>query len=318
MTGAFIGGAELYEALKHIFTGGSYYGIEVSVAEMVNDFVENMGNLTKNAKALWEANTSEDREKATQKLLKASINLGATIGEFEGTPVNNIKNMLSSMYFYATDIIKSIDEGELSFSSDSNIATWDIKNQYERIYEAMQNGDIDKYNKLVQELVNEAKENDPEATDEEIAAQVEKKVSDKIYNLMKTDYLEGNISEEEMAEYLVEEKGKTEDEAYFQMRKWDTGQTSDYGVMRDSISKAAEDPSSENRKAVIDEVENLLQHGKDKSKIASDITSNYKEQYIDLYNQGKAADLNAILRAALVAAGYSDEDAKKKLENWVK
>ena len=43
-----------------------------------------------------------------------------------------------------------------------------------------------------------------------------------------------------------------------------------------------------------------------------------KDEYIELYNQGKAADLNAILRAALVAAGYTDEEAKKKLENWVK
>lgn len=324
LTGAFIGGSEIYEALKHIFTGNTYYGIEVSTTEMINDFVENIGSLTKNAKALWDANTSEEREKATQKLLKSSINLGATVGEFKGTPVNNIKNMLSSMYFYATDIIRSIDEGELDISDDSNIAVWDIKTQYERIYEALWNEDTEKYNKLVQELIDKSMDESSEdlesgsITEEEISAKVEKTVTDKITNLMKADYLEGNISDEEMQNYLVEEKGKTEEEAYFQMKRWSTGATSDYGPVKDLISGAADDPSPENRNAVISEVEDLVKHGKDKDKILSALRSSFKDEYKELYEKGRAADLNSVLRAALVTAGYTDKEAKKKLESWLK
>lgn len=318
MTGALIGGSELYEALKHIFTGSSYYGIEVSVAEMVNDFVENVGKITKNAKGLWDAKTSEDKEKAAQKLLGASINLGSTVGEFKGTPVNNIKNMLSSMYFYVTDIVNSIDNGELTFSDDSNITTWDIKTQYQRIYEALQSGNTSKYDKLVQELVNDTKADNPDLTDEEVAEKVEKKVSDKITDMLKEGWLEGEVTDEEMSEYLTEEAGKTEDEAYFQMRKWETGETSDYGVMKDLINTASSDYSAETRRAVIEEVDNLLAHGKTKEGIASTLTSTYKAEYIELYKQGKAADLNAILRAALVEAGYTDDKAKKKLEGWLK
>lgn len=322
LTGAFIGGSELYEALKYIFSKVNdqkvtYYGIEVAVAEMVTDFVENTGNVLKNGKALWNAETIADKEVAAQNLLKSSINLGSTIGEFRGTPVNNIKNMLSSMYFYATDIIRSIDEGELSFSDDSNIATWDIKTQYERIYEALQNGDNEKYNKLVQELVNKTKEENPDATDDEITEKVEKDVIDKITNLMKTDYLEGNISHEEMMDYLVDEKGKTEEDAFFTVRGWETGE-SKYGVMTNDIDTAASDPTPENRQAVVEEINLLLEHGVEKSDISKKITTTYKSQYIELYNQGKAADLNSILRSALVAAGYTDDEAKKKIEGWLK
>ena len=324
MTGALIGGSELYEALKHIFTGSTYYGIEVSVAEMVNDLVDNIGALTKNAKALWDAETSEDKEKATQKLLKASAKLGATFGEFKGTPVNNIKNMLSSIYYYATDIVRSIDEHELSISNESDPTSWEIKNQYERIYEALQTGDTDKYNKLVEELKQKSmKEKSEElkegtVTEDDIAAKVEESVTSKITNLMKADYLEGNITEEEMQDFLVNERGKTEEQAYFQMRRWSTGETSDYGTAKKLISAAAADPTPENRKAVIDEIETLLAHGKEKGEIGRTITTNYKDEYISLYKEGKAADLNSILRTALKAAGYTDEEAKKKLNDWVK
>jgi hypothetical protein len=68
---------------------------------------------------------------------------------------------------------------------------------------------------------------------------------------------------------------------------------------------------------MLNEIDNLLKHGKKKDGISSTITREYKEEYINLYKQGKAADLNSLLRAALVAAGYTDEDAKKKIEKWI-
>jgi hypothetical protein len=68
---------------------------------------------------------------------------------------------------------------------------------------------------------------------------------------------------------------------------------------------------------VIDEVKGLVEHGKTPKGVHDSLSRAYKEQYIELYNEGKAADLNSILRAALVAAGYSDEDARKRLEKWL-
>jgi hypothetical protein len=318
MTGAFIGGSELYEALKHIFTGNTYYGIEVSVAEMVNDFVDNVGNLTKNAKALWESNTSEEKEKAAQKILKSSLNLGATVGEFEGTPVNNIKNMLSAMYFYATDIVRSIDEGELSFSNDSNIADWEIETQYERIYQALNNNDTEKYEKLVNELKAKVTDENPDLTEDEVAEKVAESVTKKIVSMVKAEYLEGTKSEEEVTEYLEDAKGMDEDDAYFQIKKWEGNSNSEYKVMNDAIEVAADDPTPENRKAVIEEINGLVEHGKEKKNIADSIQRAYKDKYIELYEQGNATNLNAILRTALVTAGFSDEEAKEKISGWLK
>jgi hypothetical protein len=238
------------------------------------------------------------------------------VGEFEGTPVNNIKNMLSSMYFYATDIIDSIDKGELTFSDKSNIATWEIETQYERIYQAL--NDPERYDKLVNELKDKVKAENPDFTEEEVANKVEESVIKQITKMMKAEYLEGAATLEDATEFLEETKGMDENDAYMQIKKWEGNSQSEYAVMKDSIAIAAEDPTPENRQKVIEEVNGLVEHGKTKKGVLDSISGAYKEEYIELNKQDKAANLNYILRAALVAAGFTDEEAKKKLSDWLK
>lgn len=318
--GCFIFGSEVADWLKAKLTKTKYYGVELSTVSMVNDLLGDIRKATDNADKLGASVTEEDREKNFNAMMGNMYNIGVTVGEFVGVPVNNVKNLVSSIFYYGTDIKDAIETGEFNPSNDSDIikslTDTDVPNMYERIYEVY-DGDQKKYDKLVDELKEKVAKDNPDMTEDEVATKVQEDVTDNILKLLKADYLEGNVSYENMSNYLEEEKGKTEDQAFFQIREWETGEST-WGVLRNSISEAAENPTAETRKAVIDEINVLLNHGKDKSDIAKEVTKKFKPEYIELYNQGKAADLNAILRTALVTMGYTDEEAKKKISDWLK
>lgn len=330
LVGGFIGGSLLYEGLSFLIQkltqqkGAKFYGLEVSAVEVVNDLVTNCGKVVSAAGAIVDSKTSAGKEEAAKKTVDALMSLAETVGEYTGIPARNIKKIILSTMFYSMDAVEGVKNGNFSVSEDKDVLDfWIVENQYRRIYEATLNGDTEKAEKLTQELVKQLKHDNKDAlksgemTEDAIIEAAENKILDKYKDLVKTDFMEGDISAEEAERFLVDELGKTEGEAYYQVRGWETGE-SKYGIMYDNISKAAEDPTPEKRKAVIDEINDLIEHGTKPDTIKSQITSEYKQQYIDLYNQGKAADLNYILIAAYMAAGDSEEEAKKKISKWLK
>lgn len=330
LVGGFIGGSVIYEGVKFVLEkfvqkkGARYYGLEVSAVEVVNDIVTNAGKVATAASSVINDKTSAGKENAAKKSLDALLTFGETVGEYIGVPVRNMKQLMLSMAYYSIDAVEGIKNGDFKVSGDRDIFdNWEIPTQYERIYEATMNGDTDEAERLTQQLVKqmmkEKKEElkSGEVTEDAIIEAVKNDIVEKYKDIVKEDFMEGDISAEEAERFLVEEIGKTENDAFFQVRKWDTGENK-YDIMKDNISKAAEDPTPENRKAINEEIKILLDHGVDKGTISSEITKAFKSEYIDLYNKNKAADLNSILRSALVAAGYTDDQAKKKLEDWLK
>lgn len=330
LVGGFIGGSVIYEGVKFLIEkliqkkGARYYGLEVSAVEVVNDIVTNAGKVASAASAVINDKTTAGKEEATKKSLDATLTLAETVGEYIGVPVRNMKQLMLSMAYYAIDAVSGIKNGDFKVSNDRDIFdNWEIPSQYERIFEATINGDTEEAERLTKQLVNQMKKDKKEElksgelTEDAIIEAVNNNILDKYKDIIRTDLKEGDISAEEAEDYLVE-IGKDKNEAYSQVKKWEAGSNSEYTVMNDTVAIAAEDPTPENRKAVIDEVQGLIEHGKTKKGVHDSLSRAYKEKYIELYKQGKAADLNAILRTALVAAGFTDEEAKKKLSDWVK
>lgn len=88
---------------------------------------------------------------------------------------------------------------------------------------------------------------------------------------------------------------------------WETKQsTSDYGDLHKAITKG---------KDVKEEVQKLLEMGKDKSGIKSSITGKFKEEYQEATGEDKQ-QIRENVTEALVEAGYTQEEAQNTLDKW--
>lgn len=88
---------------------------------------------------------------------------------------------------------------------------------------------------------------------------------------------------------------------------WETKQsTSDYGDLHKAITKD---------KDVKEEVQDLLEMGKDKSGIKSSITGKFKEEYQEATGEDKQ-QIRESVTEALVEAGYTQEEAQNTLDKW--
>lgn len=302
--GMLLGGAEIYELAMHYYKKNKgetdyYSGIEVSTVEAVNDFINNTEYLWTNVTKLWEAKTTEERDNASQKIAKYSVKLGTSAGQILGIPAGNIWNIIQASILYTTDAYNSISGGKLQVSSKTDLTSDKIDTQYQMIYDALMEGDMDKYNKLVDEYVEYGK------TEDNIASQLKKRI--------KEAYLGNEVDNDEAIEGLIN-SGIDDAEAGHTVAQWETGTSGIYGAAKTYIHNAADDPSAENRKKVVAEIENILGIGKDKEAIAKELKKEFKSEY---NSGGDVTNLNSVLRQALTAAGYTDSEAADILKKWL-
>ena len=328
--GGFILGTVIYEAASYFLQkltqkkGANFYGLEMSALEVVNDLVKNSGKAISAASSLTTQKTSAGKEEATKKSLDSLMTLAETAGQYFGIPVANFKKIMLSMVYYSMDAVEGVQNGDFKVSADRDLFdNWEVESQYRRIFEASLEGDTEKVEKLTQQLVKQMKSENKDAlksgemTEEAIIESVQNDIATKIKGLIKDDFLEGDISEEEAERYLAETTGQSEDDAYMQLKRWEGHNSSEYQYVKDVISEAAENPTPENRAKVIKESQGLIEHGKQPKDYVKSLKNTFSAEYKELYNIDKAADLNAMLRAALTAAGYTDAEAKEILESWL-
>ena len=110
------------------------------------------------------------------------------------------------------------------------------------------------------------------------------------------------------------DSGIDDAEAGHTVAQWETGTSGIYGAAKTYIHNAADDPSAENRKKVVAEIENILGIGKDKEAIAKELKKEFKSEY---NSGGDVTNLNSVLRQALTAAGYTDSEAADILKKWL-
>jgi hypothetical protein len=297
VTGALVLGSEIYEGLRAILTGDTYYGIDASTLEMVTDIVKNTQSLVSNTEKLADAVTEEEHDKAGFQVAKSAEKLLMTMAQFGGLPLNNVKNILKSMYQYEEDV----RTGQPLGTTESRTAN-DIDKQYKRMADALIAGNTERYDKLYRQMA-EGKDKSDSAIQSGVTTQI------------KEMYEAGELTRDEAENALVD-IGKTPDEAYFKLEEWGYEGEGSYGQYKgvfDSIDNALK---GGDRRAIEREVKELTDHGKTESAIASQITKEYKPQYLVAKSQGKAADLKNILLTAYQCCGLSRDEALKKIESW--
>lgn len=133
---------------------------------------------------------------------------------------------------------------------------------------------------------------------------------------MKSMLQEEEISAEQYEDFLQNEYEMDENEAYFETIHAMYSSQSDMAGVHNAITVTLEKDTPENRKLIVSQVQDAMDHGKTKDKVLSSLRSKYKDQYLELKAQGKAADLQNLLIVALMSAGYTKNEAMTKINSW--
>lgn len=147
-------------------------------------------------------------------------------------------------------------------------------------------------------------------------AKVKSQIADKIGSW----YIGGEMTRAAAETALKRYTDKTDaDDIWFQLRRWDyqknhNGSGEGYSAYGDFF-KAVETGTN-----LSGRIKELTDHGVSASTLAGKITSQYKQQYIQLYakDKTKAAALKARLLTAYAALGYDRTKKNKDIEKWLK
>ena len=177
---------------------------------------------------------------------------------------------------------------------------------YARMADALSRGDMETFDELRGYLVET--EGKKEST---VTTGVKNAVQERVQDAKMDD---------ETAMDALEALGMESNKAYYQVDEWKkeaayTGtEEFKYGKY-DDFYEAVE--SGANLSAVI---KGYMDHGVSKSTLSSQITSQYKQQYIDLMktNPAAAANLKAMLLTAYAALGYDRTKKAKDIDAWLK
>lgn len=184
------------------------------------------------------------------------------------------------------------------------IEIWDDKAAayYERMALALNAGDMAKYEELKGYM---------EGPEQKKPDSVKKGVKSAVKDLL----LDGEMTRDDAEEILMEQYEMTETKAYYQVEEWIQTEADEswtqYGEFLDAVA------SGKNLPAVIKE---YMSHGISKSTLSSQITTEYKKQYIALYktDRAKAANMKAMLLTAYAALGYDRKEKSKQIDDWLK
>lgn len=249
--GALPLGSEIYDYIQSKLNGTKYYGLQVSVVNSVNDFVTDFDNLQNTLSSEEGINFANVRKYGEALLLDA--------GTIAGVPLKNAKNLLNGFLLHAEDISNG-EFGTFEAGVDRSNRV-----QYHRWYEAIQEGDTQKADEILELLNDKFEGKDSKLFD-----------SANMGGYIKQLFLDGEIDRDTAEEYLVM-IGKDEGEAHWYMQEVeDPEMSSKYS----NIMEAIDDGDLSDIKDAIDE---LNDYGTDSEAIlgSSDVSKSIREAVLN-------------------------------------
>lgn len=129
-------------------------------------------------------------------------------------------------------------------------------------------------------------------------------------NAVRKRYVSGDISYETAMDFLIEQCGMSEDDAYWKLDEWNSGADGDDYRKYAEFYEAVQ--TGNNLKAVI---KRYTDNGVKPETLSSQITDYFKPIYIEM-SKSERASLKGYLRNAMVYCGSDDDAAMEKLQHW--
>ncbi len=299
LLGGFIGGSEIYSFVKSRIKGETYYGIEVPVVEMVNDFAESITKLQEYSGKYREAETTADRQKYWNKLQTTSLALAGQTASFFGIPFNNVKNIFDSIYRYAVGIGSGDTLAVMGPETDMT--------QRELIMEAFIAGNMDEYNRLLEETRKETTGKTMNIT-----------------NDVKEAYYEGTVSEEQAIDYIINNMSSVENEteARLKLDEWDwkeehPDESYDANAKTEELQKYLNSKDWDKAKK---EIATLQERGISDDSIKKGIKNACFDEYQELKQKRKSANyVNSLAKLMAQAGLYKSVKSATDaiMNNWL-
>lgn len=280
-------GEEIYDLIMASITDRPYYGISEAGLQSLNDTFNGIVSFSGDVK------DNEVTLESFTKLIKAAAPMLMI-------PYNSINTIIEAAKGYINDI-PSGNFLTFEYGAERNNAT-----QGKRMYEAIIEGDTEKYNSVRDEMIEDNIAKGKSRDDAESAARSALK------STLKDKFLEGEITSSDANEILVSHIYNGEetavDDAYWTLQEWQSGnpEYSKYGDLKEAVIKA---DGAEFKQAKAE----LIEHGVKESSIRSEITKAVKDAYLN----GELS-LNEAKNKLILYNGLSASEAFDKIKEWKK
>lgn len=286
--GCLLMGQEIYEEFSALTMGDKYYGMQVPIIELINNTSEDLLKIEKAVSDLQDSKTDEQHDKAVYSLKLYSVKLVESLSQFTGAPLQNMHNTLNAGFRWGNKWTNGIDTDDDIFYGSA-----DIESQYDRIADAYLNGETKEFDRLL-----EQQESILENPDNAINGVTSK---------MKERYTQGEVSKDELRDYLVNGAGKDEPKAIKTISDIDWKEeygkdTSKIDVLVDSYFN-----DKEEYKRVRKDMETYLKS----ESVDNEMTKKIKELYL-----GKKISAKEAKKYLKDVKGMSNADIQDKLDEW--
>ena len=141
----------------------------------------------------------------------------------------------------------------------------------------------------------------------------EKDVQSKVRSIITEQAIENGMSDAKVIELLQKYGGMTSNEAWIRTQELQYQKLTKQSTSADTAMVIYAVDNKQNPQKAIDD---LLAHGKEKSSIASSITSHYKEDYLKLIADGKISEAAALKGRLASIFDYLGYNGVKKINEW--
>lgn len=293
----FTGGSEVWRAAETVMTGksfGSYDTISMTGFSAVNDMTKSIAKLN----GLLDKDTGEMTEEEFAEYEKsvrwAWADAVGQLAMLEGVPYNNVKKYVKAVNEWMDSHKKWKEEGKVSFDSAPSSAT----GQYDRLYNAIQNGDSEEAAAAMKKLEQMLKEG---------------KVKElKVDSQLKTRLKQYDADVLEAAKAQNAGKTKAEEQA----------RQAVFEKLREGLGVApatdrAKGKADAARRAQLIDVVNKAVDGKADELLAGSKDGGVYDALLDELENGRAKDVQAEI-TRLLTAGKKKSSIKSKITEAVK
>ena len=215
-----------------------------------------------------------------------------------GVPADNILRTLDAIQLHAKDIANG---RFLSFEAGVQRSSTHHAN---RIMEAVEKGNMDLANALFEEAVEEAALKKSE--DGSISEEALKDAQSSLQTAFGKKYKDGEISAEQAEKILVDLFGKSEDDAFWIIRAWDTGDSSKYSAVFDAALSGT---------GFNEALKEMTDHGYEKDDVLSKLKTQIKTWYTDEESETRITKQQA-MDMLKKYVGMSSDEVTSTINQW--
>ena len=281
-------------------------GFDIDRADMslVTDLVNSLQKIVKVMNTDTYGMDEDEIAEHNRKVAEAWLSAVDSISSLTGIPFRNFRRDLNGAVNLVKTLTKDAQGRQTTAGSLMDVILDDVKastpiwgwmpgdSKADKLYDAIVSGDTAYVDRL------------------KSGYDSEESYYSALRNAVKKRYVSGDISYETAMDFLIEQCGMSEDDAYWKLDEWNSGADGDdyrkYAEFYDAVQ------TGNNLKAVI---KRYTDNGVKPETLSSQITDYFKPIYIEM-SKSERASLKGYLRNAMVYCGSDDDAAMEKLQHW--